>query len=397
MRRSLLGVGIFALITASVSAQQSPNPLFAPPTGDPFGSTFYTAPGTRTLPNGTEAPIPPPEAVLGPGENLGRERVWASVDFLYAASSRTLLPPLVTSSLAGAANAGALGRESTTVVFGGNQLSDLRPALRADAGVWLTERFGFDGSFLTLFEESEAFVGTATPGGTILARPVVSGAVGETAVPVSVNGRPGTIRASADTFFVSGDVNLRLNVSRGQFSRLDVFAGYRYSQLRDGVVVITERFNDADVRLTDEDLFRTRNEFHGPQVGVATTHRLFDRLTLSTRLAVAMGVTFSDTTIGVFATGGEPRNTGLLASGTNIGRSRDSFFAVLPSADARLGYDVFDWLRFSVGYTFAYWSRVERAADQIDRTILSPGRPAYPNYTTDYWLQGVTLGAELRY
>ncbi|MFY7953662.1 MAG: hypothetical protein ACOVT5_14250, partial [Armatimonadaceae bacterium] len=116
MRGTLLGVVSTALLATAVSAQQSPNPLFAPPTGDPFGSTFYTAPGTRTLPNGTEAPIPPPEALLGPGENLVRERAWVSADFLYAASSRTLLPPLVTSSPAGAANAGVLGRESKTVV-----------------------------------------------------------------------------------------------------------------------------------------------------------------------------------------------------------------------------------------------------------------------------------------
>ncbi len=391
MRPLLPSAGLLLVLAATSAAQTSTNPLFAPPSGDPFESSFYTAPNTRSLPNGTEAPLPAPEALLGPGDALCRERVWLSADFLYAAGSRTLLPPLVTSSPAGTdpAIAGVLNRNSTTVVFGGNQLSGLRPSLRADGGVWVTERFGFDGSFLTVFEANDRFVGTAAPGGTILARPVVTGV--ESAIRIGSDTQPGTVSATADTFTIGGDVNLRYNVRRGQFSTWDVFAGYRYLQLRDGVQITTEQAG-----VTTSDLFRTRNEFHGPQVGVATSHRLFDRLTLAARFGVAMGVTLTNTDISGSTTGLLGGPGGLLASG-NVGQYSRNAFAVLPSADVRLGYDITDWLRFSAGYTFLYWSRVERAADQIDRGILAPGRPAYPAYSTDYWLQGVTLGVEVRY
>jgi hypothetical protein len=393
------------LVLGSGTAGQTPppNPLFRPSEGDSFGSAFFTAPNSNTLPNGTEVPPPPPEALLGPGCSLRQERFWLSADFLYAASSRTVLPPLVTTSPVGSdpAVAGVLGRNTTLLAFGGNQLSELRPAVRADVGVWVCDRFALDGSFHTLFEAKESFVATSNPGGTILGRPVVTG--GETAVLIGADGQPGTVRAAADTFVIGGDANLRMNVGRTQFGRWDVFAGYRYQQLRDGVRVATERFvqgqeGGPDLRVLETDQFRTRNEFHGPQVGIGTSHRLFDRLTFSSRLAVAMGVTLADTRLAGSTTSALGTSaSGLLVTATNAGRYEHAFFAVMPTAEGRLGYDVTDWLRFSVGYTFLYWSRVERAGDQIDRTIAGPGRPGYPHRTTDYWLQGVSLGAEVRY
>jgi hypothetical protein len=403
MRRLFGSLWVLLLVVSVGSAQPSPNPLFQPPEGDPFGGSFFTAPNSRTLPNGTEAPVPPPEALLGPGSSLKRECFWVSADYFHAASSRTLLPPLVTSSPVGTdpAVAGVLGRNSTTVAFGGNQLSGLRPSVRADAGVWVCDRVALDGSFMTLFEASNQFVGSTGPGGVILARPVVVAGV-ESAVPIGQLG-PGTVRATADTFAIGGDANLRLNASRSEFATWDVFAGYRYFQVRDGVTVTSDRFapspaDGPDVRTFTDDLFRTRNEFHGPQVGVATSHRLFDRLTFSTRMAVAMGVTLADTRLlGRTSTAFGTSNEGLLVNATNAGRYEHRFFAVMPTAEARFGYDITDWLRFSVGYSFLYWSRVERAGDQIDRTAFGPGRPAYPHRTTDYWVQGVTLGAEVRY
>lgn len=412
MRQLLSGAGLLCLLATTVSAQPPPRALFAPPAGDPFGSSFYTAPNSNTLPNGSEVPPPAPEALLGPGDALCRERVWLSADFLYAAASRTLLPPLVTSSPSDTtpADLGVLGRPTTTLAFGGNQLSELRPSLRADGGVWFCDRFGIDATFLTLFEATERFVGSTTPGGVLLARPVSGVAGGEAAVPIGSNVIPGTVWATANTFTIGGDANLRYNVGRGQFSRWDVFAGYRYLHLRDSVQVATEQQTVLPVPIdplalvlppglsTLSDHFQTRNQFHGPQVGVATTHRLFDRVTLGTKLGVAMGVTQSETRLtGTTSSALGTTAAGLLVNASNAGRYTRTAFAVIPSADVRLGYDLTDWLRFSVGYTFLYWSRVERAADQIDRGILAPGRPAYPAYATDYWVQGVTLGVGLRY
>jgi len=402
MRARSLAVWVVALSAAGSFAQTSPNPLFKPPESDPFGSSFYTAPGSRTLPNGSEAPEPVPEALLGPGKSLCRETFWLSADFLYAASSRSLLPPLVTASPANTdpTLAGRLGQPSTTTVFGGNQLAEMRPALRAEAGVWIGERLGADATFIYTDSARASFEGTGRPGGTILARPIVVSGV-ETALPLGLL-QPGSIAATANSRLIGGDANLRWNLERSQYSRWDVFAGYRYMNLRDGVKVFTDRFapnpaDGSDLRVTDSDVFRTMNQFHGPQAGIATTHRLLDRLTFSARLGVALGVTLADTQLtGSTSSALGTSSTGFLVTGTNTGRYQNTYFAVLPTADAKFGYDVTDWLRLNVGYTFLYWSRVERAGDQIDRD-LSGGHPLYPRTITDYWLQGVTLGVELRY
>jgi hypothetical protein len=404
--RKLCSTGWVTLFLLPVTvAQQPANPLFAPPAGDGFNSQFFTAPGTRTLPDGTEVPPPVPEAVLGPGVPLRGARVWLSADYFHAVGRGLRLPALVTSSPAGtdAAIAGVLGRNTTTIQFGGNQWSQMRPGMRADGGLWLGERFGVDGSFVFLSDTSESFRGVSGPGGPTLAQPVVSGLTGaEGAVPIGLLG-PGSITATADTFTIGGEANLRYNASRSEFGRWDVFAGYRYLHLRDGVTVATDRFvpNPADgpalgVQVSDQ--FRSRNDFHGPQVGVAGSYRLFDRLTFSTRLSLAMGVTLSDVRLNgstVSSLGNSA--VGLLVGGTNAGTYTRTDFAVIPAADARFGYDITDWLRLSVGYNFTYWSSVRRAADQIDRTLLAPGRPAYRGDTTDYWVQGVLLGVEVRY
>lgn len=393
-----------ACFAAGALAQQPTNPLFTPPSRDPFESPFYTAPGTRVLPNGSEVPPPVPEALLGPGEPLARDHVWAAADFFYGAARATRLPPMVTSSPVGTSllDAGVLGRTTTTTVFGGNQLSELRPSLRAEAGGWFTECWGIDGSFLLMPQTSERFRGVTGPGGPILARPIISGATGtESAIPVGLVSA-GSITAVTDTKAIGGDINLRHTLCRTEFGQWNAFAGYRYLQLRDQVQVATNQSLQTVApglgMVTFDDLIRTRNEFHGPQVGLASTHRLFDRLSFSTRMSLAMGVTLVDARLtGSTTTPVGVNNGGLLVVASNAGHYTHQHFSVIPAADAKFGYDLTDWLRLNVGYTFLYWSKVERAADQIDRTLFAPGRPAYRNDTTDYWVQGVLLGVEVRY
>jgi hypothetical protein len=398
-----------ALFAAVGVAQPLTNPLFQPPQDDAFGSSFFAAPNSRTLPDGTEVPLPTPPAAL-PARPLVASRFWIAPEFFYAASSRTILPPLVTTSPAGTTSAGVLGRNSTTVAFAGNQLSDLRPAMRLGLGASLTDTLAVDGSLLALFEESAEFARTASPGGLLLARPLVLNGV-ESAAVLGQLGASAGLHAVADTFAIGGDVNLRYTVGGGEFARWDLFAGYRYFQVRDRVRVTTQEqvalpqtlpgdVGTPAVVLTGTstvtDQFHTRNEFHGPQFGVASTFRLLDRLTFATRFGVAMGVTLSDTRISGRTSGPVTFDGGLLATASNSGQFRSHYFSVIPSAEARVGLDVTDWLRLTAGYSFLYWSRLERAGDQIDRTIAT-GRPAYPHRTTDYWLQGLTLGAEVRW
>ncbi len=164
---------------------------------------------------------------------------------------------------------------------------------------------------------------------------------------------------------IGGDINFRYGWTTSERGRLDWLLGYRYLNLRDTVDL-------------NSDHSRTLNQFHGAQVGIGGTHRLFDRLTLTTKATVALGVDISDVSV-------------------NGGNDRENLFSVLPEGTAKLGWDFTDRFRVNGGYSFLYWSRVRRAADQLDSTTPPPSRPAFGRDQTDFWIQGWTVGLDLRY
>jgi hypothetical protein len=77
---------------------------------------------------------------------------------------------------------------------------------------------------------------------------------------------------------------------------------------------------------------------------------------------------------------------------------------VMPELGLTLGYDFTARLRGTIGYSFIYWSKVQRAGEQVD-LLLNPnlfppqkttgnlvGQPAYHGVNNDYWTQGLNFG-----
>ncbi|OWK43207.1 hypothetical protein FRUB_02806 [Fimbriiglobus ruber] len=71
-----------------------------------------------------------------------------------------------------------------------------------------------------------------------------------------------------------------------------------------------------------------------------------------------------------------------------------------------LGYQVTDHIRLIAGYSFLYLNSVARPGNQIDPVIdtqqIPPAtgtgtRPAGGVRTSDFWVQGINLGMQLRY
>lgn len=103
------------------------------------------------------------------------------------------------------------------------------------------------------------------------------------------------------------------------------------------------------------------------------------------------------------------RPSGLLALPSNTGRFSRDEFSVVPEGSVNVGYQVTDNLRVSVGYTFLYWSDVVRPGDAIDlrvnstrapTSLVPPSGPAAPLFTfrsSDFWVQGIAFGVELRF
>ena len=306
---------------------QTQKPIEAAPTGNPFADPFF-APPSRT-----QQDLGQPDSGTSLNEGLvprsapfRSEKIWFATDFYFAASQGTLLP-----------------RSNSA-----HELSQLRPGLRAYGGLWLTEdaRLGLDATFLYLGDASTR-----------------------------------QLSVCAHSAVIGGDINFRYGWTTSERGRLDWLFGYRYLNLRDTVDLVS---TDAGVTVSDHS--RTLNQFHGAQVGIGGTHRLFDRLTLTTKTTVALGVDISDVTL-----------NGPTISPSGISNYRENLFSVLPEGTAKLGWDFTDRFRVNGGYSFLYWSRVRRAADQLDSTNQPTSRPAFGRDQTDFWIQGWTVGLDLRY
>lgn len=369
------------------------DPFFSPPDGRPVFDSNHAGSGIAA----TDQICPPPHP-------FRPERIWIAADYFSSIGQGTIVPPLATLAPAGTllGSAGALGDPRTQVLFGGRKLlNDFRPGLRATAGIWLTEdyRFGIDATFIYPGDTERVFTGGTPAGGPILAQPVFSTGFGtQLGIPVGITGAGG-LSARIRSAAIGGDANFRYGLMTSEMGRFDLLVGYRYFNLKDSVAVDSFSAVNASTlfRSGSHDEFRTLNQFHGGQIGFGGTHRLFGRWTLTTKATVAAGVNISDVNIsGQSFTAVGAGNGGVLTGPGNIGIVRDEYFAVMPEGTAKIGYDLTDRFRVNAGYSFLYWTKVRRAADQIDPT-LGRNRPAFPNASADYWLQGWTVGVDLRY
>jgi len=351
--------------------------------------------------------------------------VWVSAEWIYWKASGMNVPPTATTGPVGAPRAvsGVLGAPGTTVLFGGNQTNDdWRNGFRVTAGFWLDQcqRFGLQANWFNMTQSNQG-VGAGSPGNTVITRPFfnVNSNLPDTQLVSTPNVVAGTTITGATSnvsgFAPSFLMNLCCDPCSGRF---DLTLGYQYFSLVDNVN-ITENLTSlpgANIPVGSQflinDNFRTVNNFNGPTIGFQYEKR-WNHWFLNANAGVALGVMSSTTTISggtTIVTNGVPTNYpgGLLTQPTNIGSYSSRKFAVIPQGGLRVGCQVTERMRAFVGYTFMYVSNVQRAGDQIDlrvnTTQLAPMQnltgipaPTYTPRTTDYWLQGISVGVEFRF
>jgi hypothetical protein len=247
--------------------------------------------------------------------------------------------------------------------------------------------------------------------------------IGEFGEVVAGGGTQGRLLVEQTSRLWGADLNVRSCINRTCVARSEWFAGYRHLNLREELRIsefLVAGPNDAPqpvgTRIFVQDEFRTRNRFHGGQVGYAVGRR-WGRLDADARVSVALGVTAQELEI----TGsqqvlrpGQATPTaftgGLLAAGPNLGSFDNDEFSVVPEVTFNVGYLVTPTVRAYVGYNFLYWSNVARPGDQIDRVVdltFVPNAPVVPFSgvnrpqplfrQTDFWAQGLQFGLELRW
>jgi hypothetical protein len=351
---------------------------------------------------------------------------FVETEYLLWWANRPRIPVLATTS--DGRGQGFLGQPGTTTLLGpGTFGPSLRDGFRVRAGGWLGDcsDHGFDASFFFLGRrgESRTFDGLPTITRPFFA-PNLDAEFGEFGEIVALPDlSAGSLRVDTDSFLWGADVNYKHAVCRTCDRTTAWFAGYRHLNLRESLT-ITEKLRAIGPLATDpigtevvvQDRFRTHNRFHGGQVGWLTSRRM-GRWELDLRASVALGVTVQTLDIDGFqqrTRPGQPTdsfNGGLLATGPNLGRFNSTRFSVVPEATATLGYAVTPNVRLTVGYNLLYWNNVIRPGDQIDRVVdvtLVPNPPAgvpasgqnrpLPLFRqSDFWVQGISFGAQLRW
>jgi hypothetical protein len=349
-------------------------------------------------------------------------RFWARGEYLLWWTKSSPVPPLVTTSPPGtpATEAGVLGLPTTTVLFGGSDVSENpRSGGRLTLGYWVDEAqtLGIEGRFFGLEDRSTTFR-AASNGVPILARPFFNA---ETNRPDSLLvAYPGLLRGQVTASVASQDlwgaeVDLRQNLCCGCCYRVDLIGGYRFLHLGEALAVNETEISTVPIanlapglRFDLNDRFETDNSFHGGELGVDTELRrgcFF--VDLLARVALGDLIEHVDIIGNTQRAGAGAAPGGFLALPTNMGHFRDSRFAVVPEAGVTFGYRFTEHLGATVGYTFLYWSRVARPGNQVDLAVnpsqLPPGtlagapRPAFSLHESDYWAQGLNLGLEFRY
>ncbi len=330
----------------------------------------------------------------------------------------------VLASTASGQEVGYLGMASTQTLLGPGTFGDSsRTGFRLRAGTLLGDSgsAGIDAGFFYLGEKSTDFRVDSGQFPTI-ARPFFAPNFNrEFAELVAFPGlSTGALEVRTTSRLWGADVNSRCVLCTPCDSRREVFAGYRHLNSREELTIaefITAGPNAPDPAGTSivvRDSFRTRNQFHGGQIGYAFA-RTFGAVEFDARLSVALGVTHQEVEIDGSQTRTRPGQVpetfrgGLLAAGPNLGTFPRNAFSVAPEATVNVGVRLTDRLKTYAGYNFLAWSNVVRPGDQIDRTVdlsfvpngprvpLSANRPVPTFRQSDLWAHGVQFGLEYRW
>lgn len=398
------------LLSSFFLAQSSASAQTGPPKGTPKEPAKEVA--ITQAPQVMEADIPP-------------SRFWARGEYLLWWTRGDRLPPLVTTSPTGTAEAlaGVLGEPGTTILFGDSLVNNVaRSGGRGTLGFWFNsdQSIGLDGNFFGLVEQTRRF-SASSPGDPILARPFFQiDGNRQNALLIAFPGLvSGSIDISASSNFFGAELLFRSNLYRDSTRRLDILYGYRFLQLDESLQIRETEINLGDqtfpigTRFDLTDSFNTRNQFHGAEIGLEGEVRR-GPWSVTALAKIAFGWTQKQVEISgssvATAPGEAPvSSTGaLLALPSNIGRYRATDCGVVPEFGLRLNRQITDTIRVGVGYTLIYWNNVARPGEQIDLGInttqpplgaglVGPARPAFGFRGSDFWAQGIDFALEFRY
>ena len=347
----------------------------------------------------------------------GPVQYWATLEYLLWWRQDRQLPPLVTSSPFGTAEAaaGLLGLNTTNILFGDSSVGDdAGSGGRIEFGLWLDacQCWAISADFWALDDDATTF-SLSSDSNPIIARPFTDIGTGtEDAFLVAFPGvRTGSINVSSQSEILGADVLLRQRISRGACGELDLLLGYQTARIDEHLIIsssstVTEVGgtlpNGTTVDLTDS--FATRNEFHGAVIGLASQwQQQCWRFESQAKLGLGnmnRQAEISGSTSTVVPGAGTTLGGGLLAL-NNPGTFEDDQFTAVPELSFTMMRPINRCADLVIGYNFIFWSDVAQAGEQVDLGVdVDQGANVPPEFAfqdSDFWVHGLRFGVHGSY
>jgi Putative beta barrel porin-7 (BBP7) len=334
---------------------------------------------------------------------------WLEADYLLWSVKGDKLPALVST--------GVLGAPGTVVLFGDAAVNDRwRSGGQIKAGYWFDPQHaqGLEASFFGLQDLSTGF-NASSGGNPVLARPFLNVLIGvqDAQLIASPLLGSGQIAINETSRLWGAGFAFRKEICASCAGRVSALVGYRYLHASDDLVSNQQSnvIGIAPFTASITDRFGTANDFSGLDLGLTGEVRS-GAVTFEWLGKVAVGANYSSAQIdgATVAVGGGAAVVspgGLLALPSNMGSFSQTRLAFVPEVALKLGYQVTSRLRVHAGYDLLFWSNVVRPGNVIDTGInpsqLPPGslvgtsRPAPRLDGSDFWAQGLNLGAVVNF
>lgn len=405
----------------------------APPATAPAAPAREESSRLKPTFDGLSSEVPAPSPAAGDWSGYGEEqpsaccedvcgvccpaRNYARVEYLMWWGLGRNIPPLATTSPDNTPrdDAGIFGSD---VLYGDDRAGgDWRSGGRVTFGrvVGPTGDMSINGRFWGMEESAETFVSDST-GSPILARPFIDVFLGNDALLLAYPGvsTDGSIRVQSKSDVFGADAYARdLWIIEDNYT-VEFIAGYQFTRIDDQLVIGSVHTSIDPQSATPvgtifdlRDSFRTQNEFHGAQLGVATNWKR-GRWNTEVMFKMGLGKMYQTVEIAGRTITTQPNDNpittqGALLARSNIGVYTRDELTFIPELGVTFAYELNPYWSLTAGYSFMYWNNVAFAGDQIDLTVnltdplVGDPRPQFIFRDADFWLQGLSFGVEARF
>lgn len=355
---------------------------------------------------------------------------WADVDYLYWKIQDSPEPvPLVIQGSTNVVLPPVLGAPNSSLVLGGKKINTgWRSGAKVALGGWFDadQCYGAEVNYFILPNTSKkcSVSSNGSPSSSFVSVPyfnVVTSAQDSIAIASPFLSIAGTATLKLTNNMQGAELNALIIIPscfcRSKFIAL---AGFRYWRYGEHLTFSTNSpFNPPHVAdtYTTKDTFSTKNNFYGGQLGLVWEYD-YRCVSLTAKGKISLGAMRESLVIDGDLLTNDYNNFGAVvnylggyfALPTNIGEYCQTKFAAIPEVNINAGYQLFDWMRIKLGYTFIYVSDMLWAGEQIDRRInptqaesytgaVPPLLLGYPSpkacpKSKGLWVQGLNVGVE---